>query len=80
MSDTQHRSKYFRVLTFVLFILFTQMGLVLGQSETAPTMHLSRRDLHKLLKTANTSEQYRTLKAYYLGREKKYEHEADLEK
>ena len=68
------------ILAIALSLAFLQTGLTSGQSKTAASVHLSRRALHALLKKANTPEQYRTLEYYYLGREKKYEHEAEQEK
>jgi hypothetical protein len=82
MVGTQKQLNHFQALiaAVVLSIAVFQTGLTRGQSKTAASVHFSRRDLHALLKKANTPEQYRTLEYYYLGREKKYEHEAEQEK
>ncbi len=82
MVGTQKQSNHFQALIagVVISLALFQTGLTRGQSKTAASVHLSRRDLHALLKKANTPEQYRTLEYYYLGREKKYEHEAEQEK
>jgi hypothetical protein len=82
MVDTQKQSTHLHavIVAIAISIAFFQAGLTRGQSKSTPTMHLSRHELHALLKKANTPEQYRTLEYYYLGREKKYEHEAEQEK
>ena len=80
MRVKKNGMQYLSVLIITVAITTAQGRYAMGAQTGTSQAHLSRHQLHALMKDATTSEQYKVLAHYFRDRELKYEEQADRQR